>query len=135
MASEEQEQVEVEVMEGMNEEEDAGGSNMVIIIVAVVVCLLCVTGLGILLCYFMKVLCFAVDELKCEVEGDHCKEKYLDKTGGAEQKGPIKCEEKIKDETDKDKAKEKCIAPIGMGDKTDPCCKFSTGGGDDKPKN
>jgi len=61
MASEEQEQVEVEVMEGMNEEEDAGGSNMVIIIVVVILCILCVTLAGVAGCWWMGMLCFAVD--------------------------------------------------------------------------
>lgn len=134
MASEEQEQVEVEVMEGMNEEEDAGGNNMVIIIVVVIVCLLCLTGAGVLGCWAMGMLCFKVEEFECKVEGDHCKTKYMDKKGGAEQEGAVKCEEQIKDEKDEDKAKEKCHAPIGIGEKTDPCCKFSKGKSDDKDK-
>jgi len=127
MASEEQEQVEVEVMEGMNEEEDAGGSNMVIIIVVVILCILCVTLAGVAGCWWMGMLCFAVDEFKCEVEGDHCKDKYFDKDGdGAKEKTKIDCPALIKDEKEKDKAKEKCTAPVGFENK-DPCCTFSDG--------
>jgi len=134
MASEEQEQVEVEVMEGMNEEEDAGGSNMVIIIVVVLVCVVCVTLAGVGGCWFMGMLCFAVDDLKCKAEGDACKSKHKPKKDAELEDNAPECGKLIlKDDKTmkKDDAKTACEAPVAEDNKA-ACCKFTEG--DDKKR-
>lgn len=133
MASEEPDQVEVEVMEGMNEEEDAGGSNMVIIIVVALVCVVCVTLAGVGGCWFMGMLCFAVDELKCKTEGEACKSKHKPTKDADIVQKAVDCGKLIlKDDKPmkKDDAKTACEAPVAEGNEA--CCKFTEG--DDKKK-